>query len=61
MKKEKSTRKNAQKCVIAECMPANIHLTASDITARMSLYIMLLSRAEKYLVEMMIQKLHQRK
>ena len=54
-------RKNAQKRVNTECMLASIRLTALDITVRMSLYITLLNRAEKYLGEMTILKLHRRK
>ena len=54
-------RKNAQKRVIAECMPANIHLIVSDITIRRIRYITKLSRAEKYRVTMVIVRLHRQK
>ena len=54
-------KKNAQKRVIAGCTPVNIRLIVSDITARISLYITLLNRAEKYLGEITILKLHRRK
>ena len=54
-------RKNAQKRVIAECMPVSIRLIASDIMIRRIRYIMKLNRAEKYHATMMIVRLHRQK
>ena len=61
MRKEKSTRRNAQKRVIVECTPVNTRLTALDIMIRRIRYITKLSRAEKYLGMMMTVRVHQQK